>query len=132
MDFQKIAFDKVNQLSHFDQLYAADQQLFSSLLPYPATMEGIAASIEGRKNKDVNRELLVEILTDQYKTNVIDGRDELIKSLSDKNTFTIVTAHQPYLFGGPLYFILKILSTVKLAEQVKQHFRIIILFLFFT
>ncbi|MBK9025291.1 MAG: hypothetical protein IPL69_15320 [Saprospiraceae bacterium] len=49
MDFQKIAFDKVNQLSHFDQLYAADQQLFSSLLPYPATMEGIAASIEGRK-----------------------------------------------------------------------------------
>jgi len=122
MDFQKIAFDKVNQLSHFDQLYAADQQLFSSLLPYPATMEGIAASIEGRKNKDVNRELLVEIMTNQYKTNGIDGRDELIKSLSDKNTFTIVTAHQPYLFGGPLYFILKILSAVKLAEQCKTAF----------
>ncbi len=122
MDCQKIAFNKVNQLSHFDQLYAADQQLFSSLLPYPATIEGIAASIEGRKNRDVNRELLVEILTDQYKKNGIDGRDELIKSLSYKNTFTIVTAHQPYLFGGPLYFILKILSTVKLAQQSKAAF----------
>jgi len=122
MDCQKIAFDKVNQLSQFDHLFASDQNKFSSLLPFPATMDGIAASIESRKEKGVDRNALVSILTEQYNNNRISGREDLIRSIYDTNTFTIVTAHQPYLFGGPLYFILKILSAVKLADQCHQAF----------
>ncbi|MGL1381519.1 bacillithiol biosynthesis protein BshC, partial [Vibrio parahaemolyticus] len=39
-----------------------------------------------------------------------------------ENTFTITTAHQPNIFTGPLYFIYKILHTVKLSEELKEKF----------
>ncbi|HCD87500.1 MAG TPA: bacillithiol biosynthesis cysteine-adding enzyme BshC, partial [Algoriphagus sp.] len=43
------------------------------------------------------------------------------------NTFTVTTGHQLNLFTGPLYFIYKIVSTIKLAEELNkaypnQHF----------
>ncbi len=38
--------------------------------------------------------------------------------LSQENTFTICTAHQPNIFTGHLYFIYKILHTIKLAEEL--------------
>ena len=41
-----------------------------------------------------------------------------IELLADENTFTVTTAHQPNIFTGPLYFIYKIIHTIKLAEEL--------------
>ena len=36
------------------------------------------------------------------------------------NTFTVTTGHQLNLFTGPLYYIIKILSAIKLTQQLKE------------
>lgn len=43
-----------------------------------------------------------------------------IEKLKSENTFTVCTAHQPSLFGGPLFVISKALSTIKLARQIQE------------
>ncbi len=39
--------------------------------------------------------------------------------LARPTTFTVTTGHQLNLLGGPLYFAYKIISTIKLAQQLK-------------
>lgn len=115
-----IPYEKVNQFSHFDHLFAADQNVFKDLIPFNTSIEQIGESIKSKTDQNINRDLLSDMLTDQYKQNGIDKKEHLITLLKDKNTFTITTAHQPYLFGGPLYFVFKILSAVKLAAQCRK------------
>ena len=74
------------------------------------------------KSSIPDRRLLVEQLEKQYEgLNESDSVKDNIKSLLDENTFTICTAHQPNIFTGHLYFIYKILHTIKLAEKCKRH-----------
>ena len=44
------------------------------------------------------------------------------KELLDPSHFTVVTAHQPTLLTGPLYFIYKICSTINLSRQLNQRY----------
>ena len=60
---------------------------------------------------------LVEALTEQYKNENLDVPSVLTDLLSE-NTFTVTTGHQLALFGGPKYFIHKIISIIKLAEDL--------------
>ena len=45
-----------------------------------------------------------------------------LTALSEENTFTVVTAHQPSLLTDPFYYIYKIFSAINLAEQLKISF----------
>ena len=47
---------------------------------------------------------------------------EYIKLLQNKTTLTVTTGHQLCLMTGPLYFIYKIISTIKLSQQLKKKF----------
>src|SRR6185437_12246053 len=74
-----------------------------------------------RKKFKTNRGLLVEEFSNQYKDfNDCDAIKVNIQALSDENTFTICTAHQPNIFTGHLYFVYKILHTIKLADSLKK------------
>jgi len=42
-----------------------------------------------------------------------------IEALQNESTFTVTTGHQLNLFTGPLYFIYKIVSAIKLANNLK-------------
>ncbi|ANH80659.1 bacillithiol biosynthesis cysteine-adding enzyme BshC [Niabella ginsenosidivorans] len=80
-------------------------------------------AIERRKAVTVNRALLVQALTEQYAATATSEKvQEQIRLLQKETTFTIVTAHQPNIFTGPLYFIYKILHAIKLAAYCKQLF----------
>lgn len=88
---------------------------------HPVSIEGVKAAIQQRKNFVVNRTLLVNELTKQYESlTESDAVKENIHKLLSPDTFTICTAHQPNIFTGPLYFIYKILHTVKLASALKK------------
>src|SRR5665647_12177 len=108
--FSKIVLDYINESGDLKDFYE-----------HSVSIEGIKGAIAQRKNFNTNRQLLVEQFNIQYQaindSDKIKGNIELL--LSDK-TFTICTAHQPNIFTGHLYFIYKILHTIKLADDLKK------------
>jgi bacillithiol biosynthesis cysteine-adding enzyme BshC len=92
-----------------------------SFYNYPPTIEGIKKTIAARKNFTTNRDLLVKELHKQYSTVQSSGKVKAnIDALLSEETFTICTAHQPNIFTGHLYFIYKIVHTIKLADDLKR------------
>ncbi len=66
------------------------------------------------------REKLFTSLTEQYEGVQISPLTAThIKLLQANNTFTVVTGHQLNLFTGPLYFLYKIISAIKLSTALK-------------
>ena len=87
---------------------------------HPPTADGIKAAIEERKKYPTDRKLLVTQLQQQYAGMELNEKlASNIAQLSNENTFTITTAHQPNIFTGHLYFVYKILHAVKLAADLK-------------
>ncbi len=79
--------------------------------------------IERREAVTINRELLVQVLQKQYAgVPVSDQVKANLELLKKQTTFTTITAHQPNVFTGPLYFIYKILHAIRLAGQNKQQY----------
>jgi|TARA_R110000737_G_scaffold202403_1_gene221655 bacillithiol biosynthesis cysteine-adding enzyme BshC len=56
----------------------------------------------------------------QYTTSAQQQKN--LDSLAKENTYTVTTGHQLSLLTGPLYFVLKILHTVKLAEELRKKY----------
>lgn len=75
-------------------------------------------------NKDIeHREKLVSILKKQYSnTNSSEKTLNNIHSLLSENTFAIVTGQQLGILTGPLYTIYKIITTIKLANQLNEKY----------
>lgn len=84
-------------------------------------LAGFARQIELKKGK-TNRSLLVKSLKDQYGPLLEQHPkvSEAVASLIEENTFTVTTGHQLNIFTGPLYFIFKIISTIRLAHDLKE------------
>lgn len=61
---------------------------------------------------------LIKALKNQHAG--IKSGASLIERLQEPDCFTVTTGHQLCLFTGPLYFIYKIISTIKLAEKIRQ------------
>ncbi|MBS1935010.1 MAG: bacillithiol biosynthesis BshC, partial [Bacteroidetes bacterium] len=110
--FSKIIIDYLNKADELKPFYK-----------HPVSIDGIKSAIHARQQFNTNRKVLVEQLQLQYKT-VASSKVVLhnINKLSEENTFTITTAHQPAIFTGTLYFIYKILHTIKLSEELKKEF----------
>ena len=84
---------------------------------YP-TLENAEKVIEGRMNFDIEkRKTLVQVLEKQYHGSPFKPD---FSTLSDSKTFTVTTGHQLNIFAGPLYIIYKIVTTIKLAQELKQ------------
>ena len=108
--FSKIALDYINQSDDLNSFYEHD-----------VNIEGIKKAIQQRKKFNTDRKLLVEQLQAQYQNvNDNDGVKANINALLNENTFTICTAHQPNIFTGHLYFVYKILHTIKIADDLKK------------
>jgi len=84
------------------------------------SVQGIQKAIEERRKFNTDRNTLVSVLEKQYSG--IDLPEEVrknIRSLSSPETFAITTAHQNNLFTGPLYFIYKIIHTIRLSQHLR-------------
>lgn len=69
------------------------------------------------------RTILSEVFQSQMgELSLSEKQKNNIKSLKDNRTFSVVTGHQLNLFSGPVFFIYKILQTIKTAEFLKQNF----------
>ncbi|MGL6021961.1 MAG: bacillithiol biosynthesis cysteine-adding enzyme BshC [Chitinophagaceae bacterium] len=92
---------------------------------YSINIEAIEQAITQRRLFPFHRNILVETLLKQYKK-IIHNEVSLLQihSLERENTFTVCTAHQPNLLGGPLYTMYKIIHTIQLANDLKKRFPI--------
>ncbi|MEO0778342.1 MAG: bacillithiol biosynthesis BshC, partial [Bacteroidota bacterium] len=121
MHTTKIAFSQVPQLSKKDQAYAALDPQLRPFYRYSPTLESFAQALKDKAQDPIDRELLVTVLQDQYATLPLGAElTHNIAKLRDERTFTLTTAHQPSLFTGPLYYIYKIISTINLAERLRE------------
>lgn len=107
------------EIGYFSEIivdYLNESPLLRPFYKHPWSLAGFRQAIVSRKAYNTNRTLLVEVLSSQYET---VGLSEKVRSnidaLLEENTFTIVTAHQPNIFTGYLYFIYKILHVIKLS-----------------
>jgi len=115
-------FIEYTQTGYFSAIvndYIAAHEKLRPFYQHPISVEGIAAAIEERKKYPANRKLLHAALKKQYsKIEKTEAVQLNIEKLLLENTFTVTTAHQPNIFTGPLYFIYKILHTIKLSEHL--------------
>ncbi len=88
---------------------------FYSTFPSLANAENV---IQEKSNFDSSkRKTLVDVLEQQYSKTPYKPD---FSSLLDPNTFTVTTGHQLNIFTGPLYIIYKIVTTIKLARELRK------------
>ncbi|CAN5264258.1 bacillithiol biosynthesis cysteine-adding enzyme BshC [soil metagenome] len=81
------------------------------------TEEGYKSAAEKLSYNEKIRPVLVEVIRNQYQHTGIELNENLITQLAAPGALTVCTGHQLCLFTGPLYFIYKIITTIKVAEQ---------------
>ena len=112
--FSRLILDYLDQSPDLHPFYGR----FPALEAFQGQMEE-----KGRCFPSAHREVVCEVLDEQYGALDVSGttRKHLDK-LREDTTFTVVTGHQLNLFTGPLYFVYKILSTIKLAGILKERY----------
>ncbi|RFZ85972.1 bacillithiol biosynthesis cysteine-adding enzyme BshC [Mucilaginibacter terrenus] len=97
---------------------------------YRPTLKGFAELLENKK-VIADRNLLADVLSEQYFRSAKSGLPALdsselvgtqIARLRSPDAFTITTGHQLNIFTGPLYFIYKIVTAIKLCRELKEAF----------
>ena len=112
------------QTGYFSRLilhYLEQAPSLSDFYAHPVTAEGFRSALDARRSFPTDRSTLVKQLEEQYAG--VDGSPhvrENIARLAEDTTFTVCTAHQPAIFTGHLYFIYKILHTIRIAEWLKE------------
>lgn len=117
-----IPLEKTNAFSKMVCDYVTGKA-YRKLYKYDYSINSFKHVIADKKFSPLQRKTLVEALHKQYsEAGITSSVTENINYLLKENTFTITTGHQLSLFTGPLYFIYKILSTIKLAAELKKNY----------
>lgn len=106
------------------QDYLAGKLRVETIVQASHTPDSYINSVQTRMLSTEQRTVLVDVLKEQYRDSFIDLSNSErvftnIQSLTQPNVFTVTTGHQLCLYGGPLYFIYKIITTIRLAEEVE-------------
>ena len=121
--FTQIPYKQTGYFSNLILDYLDQSPALKDFYQYAPNADGVKKAIDNRKKIKTNRALLVEELKKQY--SLVKSSEKVqqnINSLLKDNTFTVTTAHQPAIFTGTLYFIYKILHTIRLADRLnKEH-----------
>lgn len=69
------------------------------------------------------RQVLFDVLEEQHsRLTLTTKQKENLENLNLPDTFTITTGHQLNLFSGPVFFVYKILQTIKTCTYLKVNF----------
>lgn len=123
MKAQYIQHKDTGSFSTLVEDYLGNREQLNTFYKYSPDDAGLKKAIENRLNFSVKREILVNTLKRQY-NNIETSKlvQDNIASLSQFNTFTVCTAHQPNLLTGYLYFFFKIIHAIKLANYLKEKY----------
>ena len=117
----RLSYESTGYFSTIVADYLAQAATLRPFYAHLPTIEGVKEAIRVREQFATPRNILVNALTEQYR--LIDTDKAVtahIEALGDTTTFTVVTAHQPNIFTGPLYFVYKILHAIQLAKYLSE------------
>lgn len=122
MQAKYISYQQTHSFSSVVLDYIDGNDKLESFYKYSPTIQGFEQAVKNRKFSG-DRNLLVQTLQKQYQHLQPSALvSQHINLLADDRTFTITTGHQLNIFTGPLYFIYKIVTAIKLADELKQRF----------
>lgn len=123
MNITTFDFKDIPQFSDTDKAYTLGDKSLRPFYEHEVSLEAFERVIAQKNFEGTKRQILVEELERQYK-GVAASQATLdnIQQLKEANCYTIITAHQPNLFTGPLYSIYKIISTINLVEKLRKHY----------
>lgn len=118
-----LPYESTGYFSKIVQDYLQQRENIKPFYLHEANIKGVISAMEARDQHPVNRAVLVEELIAQYQgIPITELVQQNIQALLLPNAYTITTAHQPNIFTGQLYFIYKIVHTIKLAEELSIKF----------
>ena len=101
------------------------QEKLSDFIGLPFAIENFEKQIKTKKKQftSAQRNTIASVLKDNYeKLSENELALKQIALLKKENTYTVTTGHQLCLFGGPLYFFIKIIHTIRLSEVLKEQY----------
>ncbi len=103
--------------------YLAQKKELKPFYGHFPNLENFGKQIAKKQFPLGNRLILSAALRRQY-AHLSPSLDTIanITALENSNTYTVTTGHQLNLFTGPLYFLVKIIDTIKLARQLADKF----------
>jgi bacillithiol biosynthesis cysteine-adding enzyme BshC len=114
------------ETGHFSSLlsdYLQGAPALQAFYPHPPTAEGLAKALAERNFPAERRQTLVQSLKNQYQgLKLSSGVSQNIEALGQEKTFTVTTGHQLNIFTGPLYFIYKIVTTIRTCQELQQRY----------
>src|SRR5690606_32755753 len=116
-----IEYKDTNSFSKTLLAYLDGNQDLAPFYGNAPTFEGFAKQIEQRKSFP-HRAVLTSEIRKQYGA-LLENADAVaqnIELLAQEDTYTVTTGHQLNIFTGPLYFIFKIVSAIRLAKELKK------------
>jgi len=121
----KLNYEEIPQLSEKDKKYIREDKSLRPFYKYSPTLDSFGQIFKDKKFSKEKRKTLVSVLKEQYSKIGVPKTDSVwksIDSLEDEDVYTVITAHQPSLFTGPLYYVIKIFSAINLANQLNQKY----------
>lgn len=116
MDCQYLPLASTGQFSSLFLDYLDQKDTLYPFYNRFPTLPAFQNQIEERTFDPQKRRVLVDALERQYQH--IANKPN-VSALLQPNTFTVTTGHQLNIFTGPLYIIYKLITTIKLARQLK-------------
>lgn len=116
---KRIPFNKIGKFNKLFKDYVGGKPFVNSLVDIPLHARNIKDFEKKLDFSPDKRKVLVEVLEEQHSHLGIGNK--LIPSLLNENTYTVTTGHQLNIFGGPLFILYKVLTTIKLASELKQN-----------
>ena len=130
MDTFCLPYDKTSIQRPLTHDYLKGKDHLNTFYAYTPDLKGTEQAVQDRSDYPVDRELLVQVLSEQYqeldpsyltkKANQAVAQN--IQALAKETTFTVTTGHQLNILGGPLFYFYKIASTIHLANQLHTQF----------
>lgn len=123
MNVLKISPEETGTFSSLYLDYINGQESISKFYGPKPTIDSFNDLIKQRSFSANTRSILQKVLKQQYSAiQVSESVSNNLELIGQANTYTVTTGHQLNLATGPLYFVYKILSTIKLATELSAKY----------
>ena len=123
MNYIPVSYNDIQEFSKRDLAFINQDERLNDFVNSWASVEAFDEMIKAKQKHPINRTVLNEVVLSQYEH--VDADQAIldnIHALKDSRSFTVITAHQPSLFTGPLYYFYKIASVINLSNTLKKSY----------